>query len=501
MKTTVIRLERHDDLISARDKMGWSKSMRILLVYPERGRILRERLDLVLMERHAREVGAQLALVCRDPQVLESAHELGIPTFSTVARAQKSTWRKTRPPLHRLLNHRRKRAGASRLRDWAEILHPPFQPLLSTWMRIGSFLAGVLAVFALILFFLPSAEVILTPDEISQQVEIRITASQNTKTASITGNIPAYAVLVEVEGEQTASASGHLTQPDAAASGQVQFTNLTNDSVLLPAGTVIRSIGEAPQRYQTTESALLDPVLGAQTLVRVRAVLPGTAGNQPAGMVQAVEGNLGLKVSVTNPKDLRGGSERELPSPSETDIRALRQKLLNDLRNAAENEMSKGLPANQRLIPGSAILIKVIQETTDPQAGEPASQFRLHIRASFQAWAVSEMDQKNVANLVLNASLPAGYLSMPDSLKMADLEKPTLLPEGGVSWKMMAVRQAKAVYSTEKLASALAGKKPQDAQQIVADVLPLQNPVVVRLSPTWWFRLPFLPFRIEVHEP
>jgi len=40
MKIQIIQLEKHDDVISARDKMAWCKAPRILLVYPRGSRIL-----------------------------------------------------------------------------------------------------------------------------------------------------------------------------------------------------------------------------------------------------------------------------------------------------------------------------------------------------------------------------------------------------------------------------------------------------------------------------
>lgn len=43
MKTHVVQLERDDDVVSARDKMLWSKAPRILVVWPRRGRVLNGR--------------------------------------------------------------------------------------------------------------------------------------------------------------------------------------------------------------------------------------------------------------------------------------------------------------------------------------------------------------------------------------------------------------------------------------------------------------------------
>ena len=74
MKTQIIQLEAHDDIVSTRDKMGWSQTSRIVLVWPNKGKILDRRLDLVLLQRHSMLLGAQLALVTQEEEILFHAH-------------------------------------------------------------------------------------------------------------------------------------------------------------------------------------------------------------------------------------------------------------------------------------------------------------------------------------------------------------------------------------------------------------------------------------------
>ncbi len=93
MKTYILRLEPHDDLVSTRDKMGWAKDSRILLVWPENKALLNRRLDLILLQRHSRSLGSQLALVTRDPEVHYFAPRLGIPVFRSLHKAQGQHWR------------------------------------------------------------------------------------------------------------------------------------------------------------------------------------------------------------------------------------------------------------------------------------------------------------------------------------------------------------------------------------------------------------------------
>ena len=93
MKTYIINLDPHDDIISARDKMGWAKAERILLVWPERVRLLDRRLDLVLLQRHSAALGAQLGVISRDTEVRYHAPRLGILVFKDLRQAQRSNWR------------------------------------------------------------------------------------------------------------------------------------------------------------------------------------------------------------------------------------------------------------------------------------------------------------------------------------------------------------------------------------------------------------------------
>ena len=93
MKIQIIYLDPHDDHASARDKLNACQAQRAALVWPNRGRILTRRLDLVLLDRHARNRGVQIGLVVHDPTVRRHAQSIGIPTFDTVDDVTQETWR------------------------------------------------------------------------------------------------------------------------------------------------------------------------------------------------------------------------------------------------------------------------------------------------------------------------------------------------------------------------------------------------------------------------
>ena len=92
MKTQVIQLDVHDDLISIRDRMAWAKTPRILLIWPKRGSVGVRPLDLTLLRRHAESLGADLGLVTRRADIRAAARELNISVFSRASDAQKKQW-------------------------------------------------------------------------------------------------------------------------------------------------------------------------------------------------------------------------------------------------------------------------------------------------------------------------------------------------------------------------------------------------------------------------
>src|SRR5512141_1081475 len=96
MKTQIITLESHDDLISVRDRMSWAKTPRILLVWPKYEKVSLRQVDLKVLQRHAASLGAQLGLVSRIRRVRLDAGALNIPVFKSTGEAQRVAWPKPR---------------------------------------------------------------------------------------------------------------------------------------------------------------------------------------------------------------------------------------------------------------------------------------------------------------------------------------------------------------------------------------------------------------------
>ena len=98
MKTYSIRLQKYDDLLTIQDKITWSNTARVILVFPDRSRIIRDRKDFVLIQRFSKEKGYLIAVVIKDSELREEAQRSGLVVFRTIDEAQKGGWKKPYNP-------------------------------------------------------------------------------------------------------------------------------------------------------------------------------------------------------------------------------------------------------------------------------------------------------------------------------------------------------------------------------------------------------------------
>ncbi len=501
MKTHIIHLQPYDDLYSARDRMNWAKEGRILLIWPPRGSVLNRRLDLILLQRHSLALGAQLALVSRDGEVHYHAAQLGIPIYKSLRAAQKGHWqppRRTSSAAQRSLELRHKAA--------TRIYHPPSKEAIPTAsqpgavVRLLAFTLGVVAVLLIAAMLSPSATIVLSPSTQTQELLLTLQTSPQAESASLRGVVPIHEKRVVVEGRQTRPASGSLTLPDRFAIGEVVFTNLTDQAVSIPANTVVAHLGEKSLRFATVESGLLPPGPGSTITLPVRALTPGSQGNLPANALTAIEGNLGTQVSVTNPEATRGGSDRLIPAPSAQDRRLLREQLRNALRATASQELQEGLAPGDLLIPDSLELVEMLEETFQPPEGLPGDLLALSLRLEFRGQVVFAQEVNPLIQKILDLNLPSGYLALVESLEVERITPPVLVEPGVYTWQVRARRRLVAHYSPQSVIQTVLGASPQEARQRLQAALKLETAPLIHLTPSWWPRLPFLPFRIEVRS-
>src|SRR5215204_858580 len=293
MKTQIITLESHDDLISVRDRLSWAKTPRILLVWPTFEKVALRQVDLKVLQRHASSLGAQLGLVTRTSIVRADAEALGIPVFESAGQAQRVAWPKVR---RKKWPHKVPDKSLREQREQVQVKEEAWRAHPVT--RILALAVGVLSVLALVALFIPRAQVILKPVTKMQSIAISVNANPAVDAVFITGSIPVHEKRFIVEGSQTVLVTGEGIVPQSKAKGAVEFSNLTQQAVTIPAGTVVQTIDSI--RFVTTEDGVVDAGVGKKIELPIEAAEGGIAGNLEAEMINAIEGRLGLSLSVTN---------------------------------------------------------------------------------------------------------------------------------------------------------------------------------------------------------
>lgn len=501
MKTQILQLEPHDDIISTRDKMGWGQAARIVLVWPKNERILLRRLDLQLLQRHAQQMGAQLALVTNDPEVRFNARQLAIPVFKNQRQAHNPRWRVGRRPL-RSIQRRKPRPDLESLRQELHPAQPAWysQPLVRRGMHIISLCAAL----ALLALFLPGARIVLYPQTQVQEIQFDVAAGTTVRTVNVTGDLPAHQISIILEGSGKINATGSVMVAESASQGLVEFTNLTGDRVSIPAGTVVTTLligDQEPVRFSTTTATQISS--GRTALVKIVCLEAGKRGNLPVGEIKAIEGALGLKLSATNPIPTSGGSEQPAAAPTAADAQELFESLVEALDKAALEELEKAARQQDGLaIEPSLSLASIVEENYTPRLVEgvftqPAQQLTLLLRLEYQALLVTDQDLQEISARILDANLPQGFEPLPETLTFAHLSSPSIEEASTARWRMQARRHIRALVDTEQASNMARGLALPQAKQILEDGLNIRD-VDLQVAPGWWPRLPWLPFRIQV---
>jgi hypothetical protein len=491
MKTQIITLESHDDLISVRDRMSWAKTPRILLVWPKYEKVTLRQVDLKVLQRHASALGAQLGLVTRARRVRQDAEALRIPVFESTGQAQRVAWPKPRrrrwiqrPPRKDL---REQREQAS-LREEAWRTHPA--------VRVGGFLLGVVAVLMLVALFIPRVQVVLHPQSKTQSVVLPVIAGPSIESVFITGSIPAREKRVIVEGTQTVIVTGRGVTPQSKAKGNVTFRNLTQQAVTIPVGTVVRT--EDNIRFETTRTGELPAGLDETLELPVEALESGRAGNVEAETTVVVEGRLGLSLSVTNSEPLTGGRETPSVQASDADRERAKNALMETLEEDARAQLAEELKAGDILFDDTFTVSQTLSEIYDPPAGAAGTELSLTMQVEFSTLYADASDLAELASLALNASIPAGFSAVSDELTFTPVTKPILNDDGFTRWTVRAQRRIIQQINIAQVMQMVQGVSSRRAKKLLETSLPLENAPEIRLSPSWWPWVPIVPFRISV---
>ena len=491
MKTQIITLESHDDLISVRDKLSWAKTPRILLVWPKYEKVTLRVLDLKVLQRHADSLGAQLGLVTRRAKVRRDAESIGIPVFSSTTKAQRDQWIDFAPRIRRI--SKKPRRDLRSMRD--SVYQKEALWRTSLLGRVLTFSVGVLAVLMIAGLFVPRAVVTLHPEARIQNVVIPVTANESTKSISVTGLIPAQSLSAIVNADQSLPISGEISVPKSKAKGVARFTNLSQGEMEIPAGTVVAT-GTSP-RFVTSNETRLAAGIDQFVDVPIVAMEAGEQGNVMANTISVVEGSLGLSISVTNPKPLKGGANTQMVGASDEDRIKLHEMVMDTLRRTVEAKFRAQILPADVLLMDTLEVTRIINENYSPPTGEPGKILDLTMQVEFSMRYALDEDLINLSLTTLNASVENGFVAstFPVYKVIAD---PSTDQSGTSHFELEVTRTLLRQMDEMQVFSIVRGRKPELVKDELVSTLSLRQQPEINMKPSWWSWLPLAPFNILV---
>lgn len=495
MKTQVIHLDANDDVTSVRDKMSWAKAERILLVFPQRSRILSRSLDLRLLQRHATELGTQMAIVSSSNELRQAAKEINLPAFGATTSARRQKWERETPPVRSL--RRREHHDLHQMRT--EAIPPDTLWPTDPGFRFSFFSLAVLAILAVLSLFIPSANITLSPTFRQQTLTFSVSADPKTTSVNLNGSLPARLVSMVVEHSKTIQVTGSVAIPDMRAQGVAEFRNLTMAAVNIPAGTVVSTQTNPPIRFITMEDGVIASGPGKTTEIPVQAVEAGSKGNVPTdSLVAFEEENLGTSLSVINPDPMTGGSDRIAAIQTAEDRASVHEALLSEIIDECKVELPKTLSPGDVYFPDTPAVSQILSESYFPAEDQSGDTLSLTIRLQCQAQYASHADIKSLVEMSLDANLPNGFASITDELTIIPASIPKTDADGITRWDVQSQRPLSAQLDPIFAVQLSLGRTSNHALERLEDNLPLSGVPEIAIAPKWWPWMPLIPFRISV---
>ncbi|MFO7698767.1 MAG: hypothetical protein R6X16_16655 [Anaerolineae bacterium] len=462
------------------------------MVAPWRARYMGELLNLRRLQRIASDLAVDLRLVARGSKTRNLAREAGLATAYGLPAALRS---------HRPVEIRStdlgKRVVPADVQLSRRHQRPPPRYNLGRGILglvfVGLLLAMLLGVVG---FFLPTAQVTLSP--VSTREVVAFAAKANTRYRTVDAEqalIPLRSVQVIVEGRAQTPASGTADVAEGYATGSVVFTNRTNQAVVVPKGTVVRSGSGGTTRFQTTSEVTLPAAMFGTQQAPVEATEPGYV-NAGSYTVNRVEGALASRVEVMNDSPITGGGSRRVPIVVYADLDTLRGMLVEQLQTEAYVQLVQQLGADE-FVPASSIHVEVMSLDYDqyvPQQSEILSGgMKLAVRGS----AVSVADLRELARARLIEAGGGNVDLIDDSLELDHSDDARIQD----TWVEVDVRAAASVVPTfdaEAVRGKIRGRTVEQALDWLANNLALQSPPRIDIEPEGWPRLPVLSGRLDI---
>ncbi len=478
MTRTVIDLDARATILDAADRLAAAPmDAPIVFVVPAGAPFARNAVFLEVARSMAGE--RRVAVVSSDPRARSIAASVHVPAYSSLGALE----REELDPTEKL--------GAPRRAPAAIAARRAAPSLGSPGRAIGIAVSVLGAVAVLVMVALPSAAVTVSV------APIAMPAATFSVRAGPGGDVPAQPLAATITTKVTGTATGSRTE-ELKAAGSAHFTNLRTDDISIPKGTVIQTSDRI--QFATTETKTLPrsiiflATIFGEVDIPIEAVVGGPTGNVVATRIVVSNSD---RYRVTNPAATSGGATKKIPIVKAEDytaatVKANVDKALADAANEQKTKWSSQLSGSGVIWVGTPSLTS--QGSLSDVVGNEVATFEVPVTGAVQGFAVAADQPTKAAAERYRTMASPGY-ALDD--RTAQFGAVATVADNGVTWKVAASGTQSPLVDPARVRGALAGRTPAEARELLA----AQGLKVteLRISPSWWPRMPLLDARIAVN--
>jgi len=196
----------------------------------------------------------------------------------------------------------------------------------------------IFLIIGAVVYFVPSADVTVGVPFKNYPLTMTLIANATSTRNATPGMVAAQTLTYNASASDKGSATGTTSVGNAQASGSVNFTNKSSQSIEIPTGTLLSTASGVT--FVTTLDVQLPPVNSTYTPpVSVQAQSQGTIGNvaahtivviTPEGAQRILQFNPSLSstsvLTVTNPQPTTGGGAGKATALSSNDVKRIERK-------------------------------------------------------------------------------------------------------------------------------------------------------------------------------
>ncbi|NLV74797.1 MAG: hypothetical protein GXY52_08980 [Chloroflexi bacterium] len=489
----VLYLSQHDTLDAIRSYMRTLPvGTQLWLVAPILSRTFDSLVNLKLLKRAADAAALDLRLVSLRGPVRLLSREADIPTYLFLPLGLVSTTKRT---LRGSMTERQYQVSERRARFYAD------KPLVRGFSAATLTLAATVLVIAIVgmaaAVFVPSATINLRPVTARVAGYFPVQADTRFQEPDLERLvIPARSLELVVDGHGDIATTGRSDIPDGVAEGSVVFTNKTGDEVAIPVGTIVRTAGEVPARFRTTETVSVAGGEGNTVRAAVVSVDPGPSGNVDAQTIKEVEGVLGTQVIVDNDAPTGGGSLRSVATVGFDDFNRLRTQLSNQLRQQAFDSINANL-AESEYVPPSTVEVQILSQTGDQVVDQQAERLGMTMKLRVRAMAVDVESLRLIAKAFLEHQAGGTGEVILDSVDV-QLSGEVRTVGTALEFGAQASGELGPRIDVEAVRQEIQRKTPDEAAQLLSEEYQLAAPTEIILEPDWWPFLPIIDQRLKI---